>query len=110
MQVQLKIMRVAEIVHFDATKKISSQLVADDIPPMINENGFIEKGGFYISLKDAKGNRVVLKLNDMEAVDLAERLLQTYREHINKEYALAQKRRNAPENRRIEGTDTLILS
>ncbi|MGC8631052.1 MAG: hypothetical protein ACP5T2_01290 [Thermoprotei archaeon] len=86
-------MRIAEIVHFDASKKVSSQLVADDIVPTINENGFVEKGGFYISLKDAKGTRVVVKLSDMEAVDLAERLLQTYRDHVTKEYSLAEKRK-----------------
>ncbi|MFP3220109.1 MAG: hypothetical protein RXR41_03060 [Candidatus Marsarchaeota archaeon] len=91
-------MRIAEIVHFDSSKKVSSQLVADDIPPTINEQGFVERGGFYFSLKDAKGTRVVLKLSDMEAVDLAERLLQTYREHINKEYALAEKRKSTPRN------------
>lgn len=104
-------MRIAEIVHFDASKRVSSQLVADDIPPTLNEEGFVEKGGFYLSLKDAKGTRVVLKLSDMEAVDLAERLLQTYREHINREYALAQKRRAQPRqpNRFSTWKDMLIL-
>ncbi|MDP7975026.1 MAG: hypothetical protein ACP5UI_01145 [Thermoprotei archaeon] len=86
-------MKVAEVVHFDANKRISSQLTADDIPPSLNEGGFVERGGFYISLKDAKGTRVVLKLSDMEAVDLAERLLEAYRQHVAQEYELSRRRR-----------------
>ncbi|MEM3671003.1 MAG: hypothetical protein QW767_04575 [Thermoprotei archaeon] len=75
-------MRIADIVHFTPDKKPSSTLVVDDIQPKLDERGYVSKGGFYLSIKDGSGGKIVIKLTDTEGLDLSKRLEVAYQNHV----------------------------
>jgi hypothetical protein len=85
-------MRIVDIVHFDQNKRPTSTLNVDDIQPTLDSRGYIGRGGFYLSVKDSAGNKITMRLNDMEALDLAKRIETVYQNHVYLEMQLLASR------------------
>jgi hypothetical protein len=85
-------MRIVDIVHFDQNRKPSSQLNVDDTPPSLDENGYVAHGSYFLSVRDGSGNKVTIKLSDMEVIDLAKRLEAAYNNHVLLEMQLQASR------------------
>jgi hypothetical protein len=81
-------MRIVDIVHFDQNKKPSSILNVDDVQPSLDEKGYVSRGAFFLSIKDGSGSKIVIKLTDMEALDLAKRMELGYQNHVYVEMQL----------------------
>ncbi len=91
-------MRIVDIVHFDQNKRPSSTLNVDDVLPTTDAKGYVAKGSFYLSVKDAVGKKITIKLTDMEAIDLAKRIDACYQNHVYTEMQLqASRTRDQPE-------------
>lgn len=86
-------MRIVDIVHFTQDKKPSSTLNVDDISPKLDERGYVAKGGFYLSVKDGGGGKIVIKLTDTEALDLSKRIEVAYQNHVLLEMQLQASRK-----------------
>ncbi|PSN83609.1 hypothetical protein B9Q11_03450 [Candidatus Marsarchaeota G2 archaeon ECH_B_SAG-F08] len=91
-------MRIVDIVHFDQNRKPTTTLNVDDIQPTLDEKGFVSHGGFFLSVKDASGNKIVIKLSDMEALDLAKRIEAAYQNHVYLEMQLQASRKTSEES------------
>ncbi|BCU71051.1 hypothetical protein [Stygiolobus caldivivus] len=61
----------------------------DEVPPIIKDTSVVD-GGFFIRISDDKGDKVI-RLSDQEAIDIAHRIIEAYKRHINEYPRLSQK-------------------
>lgn len=93
--------RIVDIAHFDKDSKKPLTIKIDEFEPTIDEKGWPQEGGFYIAIQDRNDTRTVIRISDREAVDLANRLLEVYRDHVRKFVELSrQSRKSAPQNKK----------
>ncbi|BCU67193.1 hypothetical protein HS7_06300 [Sulfolobales archaeon HS-7] len=99
--------RVVDIAHFDKDGNLTS-LKIDDIEPMAGEKGFAQEGGFFVTVKGKEG-RAVIKISDKEAIDMANRIIEAYREHVKNFIELSKRRQPLTQERRRKDEDEEIM-
>src|SRR5579875_2636850 len=66
--------RVVEIAHFDSNRQLTSSLTADIAPTGVNDKGYAEEGGVYISMTGQDGSKVNMRLSFDDTAKLAAKL------------------------------------
>jgi len=66
--------RIVDIAHFDSNRQLTSSLKVDLAPTGVNERGYAEEGGVYISMTGKDGSKVNMRLSFDETAKLAAKL------------------------------------
>ncbi|QGR19219.1 hypothetical protein [Stygiolobus azoricus] len=76
----------------------------DEVPPIIKDTSVVD-GAFFVRISDDKGDKVI-RLTDQEALDIAYRIIEAYKRHVNEYPKLNQRAYEEYKKRNPEETES----